>query len=238
MNILERLRSRMIERTGSNADILAAAARRTAAGENVDHAAVESALEMSGQTVEDFEDMVALAQRRQEWFRSLDALPSATATATKAQSGLDAAGATFEATRLAHDVVCTRLNADATAAASRIHEAVQARGNLLLPANVFEPLSTKLADARATAAAAKTDFDATEWTLREDREAEKLEQNWIEHKKAAGDNQYSSGEGHELLLKRVQRRIAGHLETLELQRLRLSVAKQTLADIEAQVLKT
>ena len=120
----------------------------------------------------------------------------------------------------------------------RIHEAVQARGNLLLPANVFEPLATKLADARATAAAAKTDFEATEWTLREDREAEKSEQNWIEHKKAAGDNQYSSGEGHELHLKRVQRRIAGHLETLELQRLRLSVAKQTLADIEAQVLKT
>lgn len=147
MKILELLRGRLAERHTNNADTIAAAARKTAAGETVDHLALENALVEERLGVEDFVALVTQAERRQSWRAAVDKLPAATARAAKATGTIAKERAAFEAVHAAWVVRGTELEAELEAAETLVRAGEEARAKLSNPANVPGAVGERLAEA-------------------------------------------------------------------------------------------
>ena len=212
VGILETLRSRMVQRRETNAESLAAAARRIAAGETVDAASVETALVAEGRSVDDFEAMCELARRRQTWHAARDKGPAAIIQRDKLNAELNDARELFERSRLAWVEKSGRLSSQLSAVVSIVQASDDATDRLTNPANVPGVLAERL---RAADAGHVKALDALETVRRELREARarvKNETDWCEHKKQFNSNTHMSTLGdHQKALARAERRV-GELE--------------------------
>jgi len=205
--ILEMLRTRMTARKESNAETLVAAARRIAAGENVDPTAVESALVAEGKSVDDFESMCELARRRQAWHAARDKGPAAISERDKLTAELESAHAAFEKVHAQWAGKSRRLSQQIDAAIAIVQAANDATDKLTAPANISGPLADRIRNADAEHAEALQTVDAIRRELREAKSRVKDETEWCAHKAAYG-NGPSSLEEHQRLLKRAERRVA------------------------------
>ena len=149
MKVLDLLRGRKVERHTNNADAIAAAARKTAANESVDHLALEHAMVEEGLSVEDFATLVGQAERRQSWRAAMDKLPAATARAAKANATIEKERAAFEAVRDAWFQRANELDAELSAAETIVRAGNDAREQLSTPANVPGVVGERLAEAAA-----------------------------------------------------------------------------------------
>lgn len=149
MKVLDLLRGRKAERHTNNADAIAAAARKTAANESVDHLALEHAMAEQGLSVEDFAALVGQAERRQSWRAAMDKLPAATARAAKANATIEKERTAFEAVRDAWFQRANELDAELSAAETLVRAANDAREQLSTPANVPGVVGERLAEAAA-----------------------------------------------------------------------------------------
>jgi hypothetical protein len=205
--ILEMLRTRMTARKESNAETLVAAARRIAAGENVDPTAVESALVAEGKSVDDFELMCELARRRQTWHAARDKGALAISERDKLTAELESAHAAFEKVHAQWAGKSRRLSQQIDAAIAIVQAANDATDKLTAPANISGPLADRIRNADAEHAEALQTVDAIRRELREAKSRVKDETEWCAHKAAYG-NGPSSLEEHQRLLKRAERRVA------------------------------
>jgi len=234
--ILEMLRTRMTARKESNAETLVAAARRIAAGENVDPTAVESALVAEGKSVDDFETMCELARRRQAWHAARDKGPAAISERDKLTAELESAHAAFEKVHAQWAEKSRRLSQQIDAAIAIVQAANDATDKLTAPANISGPLADRLRNADAAHSEALQAVDAIRRELREARSRVKDEGEWCAHKAAYG-NGPSSLEEHQRLLKRAERRVAELEAALPPAEKAVAVALKTLDDRRAAALK-
>jgi hypothetical protein len=154
MKVLDLLRGRQAERHTNNADAIAAAARKTAAGETVDHLALEHAMVEEGLSVEDFAALVGQAERRQSWRAAMDKLPAATARVAKTNATIERERVAFEAVRDAWFQRANELDAELAAAEPLVRAGNEAREKLSNPANVPGVVGERLAEALADQAEA------------------------------------------------------------------------------------
>ena len=233
--ILEMLRSRMTARRETNAETLVAAARRIAAGENVDPTAVESALVAEGKSVDDFEAAVELARRRLTWHAARDKGPAAISDRDKLTAELDAAHAAFEKVQTAWIEKSRRLSQQIDAAIAIVQAANDATDKLTAPANISGPLADRLRKADEDHAEALQMVDAIRRELREAKSRAKDEGEWVAHK-TAYNNGVSSLEEHQRLLKRAERRVAELEAALPPAEKAVAAALKTLQDRRAAAL--
>ena len=234
--ILEMLRTRMTARRETNAETLVAAARRIAAGENVDPTAVEAALVAEGATVDDFESMCDLARRRLTWHAARDKGPSAISERDKLTAELESAHAAFEKVHAQWAEKSRRLSQQIDAAIAIVQAANDATDKLTAPSHISGPLADRLRKADEDHAEALQTVDAIRRELREAKSRVKDETEWCAHKAAYG-NGASSLEEHQRLLKRAERRLAELEAALPPAEKAVAVALKTLDDRRAAALK-
>ena len=234
--ILEMLRTRMTARRETNAETLVAAARRIAAGDNVDPTAVESALVAEGKSVDEFEAAVELARRRLSWHAARDKGPAAISERDKLTAELESAHAAFEKVQTAWIEKSRRLSQQIDAAISIVQAADDAAGKLTNPANISGPLADRLRKADADHTEALQNVDAIRRELREAKSRAKDEVEWVAHK-AAYNNGVSSLEEHQRLLKRAERRVAELEAALPPAEKAVAAAFKTLEERRAAALK-
>jgi hypothetical protein len=209
MSILETLRARFAERARTADETLTDAARRVAAGESVDMAAVESALTALQKSVGDFEAMIELARRRQGWYSAMNGLAAATARKSKAMAAAAAERAAFERVAEAWQARGRELDAEIEAADKVIQAASTARENLTNHRNVPGQLGEKLADAQTALEKATAATNRLRRAALEAANESKSERGFAEHKRTynistpAGD-----ADDHERKAKRLERRAA------------------------------
>jgi hypothetical protein len=236
--ILEALRMRMVQRRETNAESLAAAARRIAAGETVDAASVESALVAEGRSVDDFEALVELARRRQLWHAARDKGPAATRERDKLQSELDAAKEAFEKSRLAWVERSGSLAARIRAFDVVVQAADDATAKLTDPANIPGITAERIRTADAAHVEAMDAVETIRRELREARSRVKTETEWVQHKKDFGNNTHlSTLDDHKRALARAERRVSELEAALPPAEAAVAAALKTLDDRRAAALK-
>lgn len=209
MSVLELLRGRMAARKNTADETLAAAAKRLAAGESIDHGAVETALVETRQTVDDFEAMVSVATRRREFRAAMDKGPAATTKLEKIQSTAANERAQFEKIQTAWLQRAAELDEQIRTAESIVGRARDAREELVKPANVPEPLRTRLVEAHAALGEAHTTRERLEREMREVRDRLKQRSELANHyRELNATGQFGTAEDYETLAKRCQRRLA------------------------------
>jgi hypothetical protein len=223
--ILEALRMRMVQRRETNAESLAAAARRIAAGETVDAASVESAL-------------VELARRRQLWHAARDKGPAATRERDKLQSELDAAKDAFEKSRLAWVERSGSLAARIRTFDVVIQTADDATAKLTDPANIPGIMAERIRTADAAHVEAMDAVETIRRELREARSRVKTETEWVQHKKDFGNNTHlSTLDDHKRALARAERRVSELEAALPPAEAAVAAALKTLDERRAAALK-
>jgi chromosome segregation ATPase len=235
--ILEMLRTRMTARKESNAETLVAAARRVAAGENVDPTAVESALVAEGKSVDDFESMCELARRRQTWHAARDKGPAAISDRDKLTAELESAHAAFEKVHAQWAEKSRRLSQQIDAAIAIVQAANDATDKLTAPANISGPLADRIRKADEDHAEALQTVDAIRRELREAKSRVKDESEWVSHKKQFNDQRLSTLDEHERSLKRAERRVAELEAALPPAEKAVAAALKTLNERRAAALK-
>jgi hypothetical protein len=236
--ILEALRMRMVQRRETNAESLAAAARRIAAGETVDAASVESALVAEGRSVDDFEALVELARRRQLWHAARDKGPAATRERDKLQSELDAAKEAFEKSRLAWVERSGSLAARIRAFDVVVQAADDATAKLTDPANIPGITAERIRTADAAHVEAMDAVETIRRELREARSRVKTETEWVQHKKDFGNNTHlSTLDDHKRALARAERRVSELEAALPPAEAAVAAALKTLDERRAAALK-
>jgi hypothetical protein len=209
VGILETLRTRMVQRRETNAESLAAAARRIAAGETVDAASVENALIAEGRSVDDFEAMCELARRRQTWHAARDKGPAAIIQRDKLARELDDAREAYERTRLAWVEKSGQLSRQIDAAISVVSTADDATARLTAPDNVPGVLAERIRAADAEHVEALETLETVRRELKEARARVKDETSWCEHKQAFNNNTHlSTLDDHKRALARAERRVS------------------------------
>ena len=235
--ILEMLRSRMTARRETNAETLVAAARRIAAGDNVDPTAVESALVAEGKSVDEFEAAVELARRRLAWHAARDKGSAAIIQRDKLTTELDAASDAFEKVQSQWADKSRRLAQQIDAAIAIVQAANDANEKLTSPANVPGVLAERLKTADVEHTEALQTVDTIRRELREAKSRVKDESEWVSHKKQFNDQRLSTLDEHERSLKRWERRVAELEAALPPAEKAVAAALKTLQDRQAAALK-
>lgn len=179
MTVVELIAGRLQKRRQNNLDVLADAARATAAGKGLDESAVETALVETQQTADDFAGLVEIAKRRRDAALSLEQLPSATTRRDKARAAIETETKRFEEVLRLHREKVAALSADERAAEKLVEQGREARGLLLDVANVFEPLRSELIEAAEREHAADCEVGRINRELREHREAARDAEGWL-----------------------------------------------------------
>jgi hypothetical protein len=239
MNLLEALSARMNARRTNANDVLVAAARRLAAGESADDAAVERALVETGTSLDAFRELVELCQRRREWYVSMDRGPAAAARVAKANATLEREAAAFQAT---HDAWMERrrqLSADLDDAERIVAAARAARDELLRPDNVPGDLANRLREAHDGVVAAACEVERLNNDRRHWVEQEKTQRGWAEEKRRLNKSTpQGDAEDHARAADRAARRVADIDAQLPAARDAAEAAEKHLAATEAAALKT
>jgi hypothetical protein len=236
--IFEALAGRMAARKRTHTETLVAAARRLATGESVDDAAVAEALEASGQTLDDFQALAELCQRRRTWYVEMDRGPAAVARRDKATATLEREKAAFEQIQNAWFARAGVLEGEIAAAGKVADAARAARGNLVHWDHVPGELAGQIHEAHEAVAAAHGVVATLERERRQQTEREKSERDWAEHKRTlnlatpAGD-----AADHERAAKRAARRLAEIEKELPAARQAVEAAEAELRRLEAAALK-
>lgn len=165
--VLDAIRDRETRTRADALDTIAAAAKATVAGKEVDADAVAAALATLDQTSTDFERAVVRARNRAEWLNSIAKLPAAKSKLAKTQATLDAEADRFIAVRDAWAERATLLEAEINAADAVIREGDTARDRLLDPINVPGGLGLRYGAAVKAAREAHIAAGAAEAALRE-----------------------------------------------------------------------
>lgn len=237
VGILETLRGRMAARRESNAETLAAAARRIAAGESVDTGNVEAALVQENKSVDDFEALCELARRRQVWHATRDKGPAAIVQRDKLTTELEAERQRFEAARLAWVAASEKLNAKLSAAVNTVSASNDATDNLTHPKNIPGPLGDKMAAALDAHTDAMSAAENARRALKDARDRVKGEAEWVAHKQTYNDQRYSSLADHQAALARWQRRLPELETAVKEADAAVTAAEKTLAELRAAALK-
>ena len=235
--ILEMLRSRMAARAESNAEVLVAAARRIAAGESVDTAAVETALVAEGKSVDAFEAMCELARRRQAWHAARDRGPAAIVQRDKLTRELDAARNEYEKLRLRWVETSGQLGQQIDALIAVVSASDDATAKLTAPENVPGVLAERIRAADADHTAALQNAEAVRRDLKEARSRVKDEAEWVVHKKQFNDQRASTLDDHERALARWERRVKELEAALPPAERAVAAALKTLQERRAAALK-
>lgn len=236
--IFERLAGRMAARKRTNAETLLAAARRLANGESMDDATVAEALDNAGQTLEHFQTLVDLCQRRRAWYVAMDRGPAAIAKRDKATVVLEREAATFEETRQVWVQRAHVLEAEVSAAAQVADAAREARSSLLHWDNVPGDLAGQIHEAHESVAVANQALATLEREQRQQRETEKSQSDWAEQKRTLNQSTpYGGAEDHERLAKRATRRLAEIETEMAAARKAVEAAEAELRRLEAAALK-
>jgi hypothetical protein len=209
MSIFEALAERMATRKRSTDETLLAAARRAAAGESVDDAAVDDALASSGRTVDDFRELVELCQRRRGWYAALDRGPAANATLDKLNATAAKERAAFEKVRAAWVSRATELDEQIKAAERITTAANDARGKLVDPGHVPGDLAARIREAHTAVVDTASTVERIKRERRDAAERAKSQREWADHKRGlnlstpAGD-----ADDHERAAARAAKRVA------------------------------
>jgi len=239
MKVLDLLRSRARERQVGAAEVLAAAANRAAAGESVDHEAVDRALVDCGKTVDDFAAMCDMAARRRNWRATLDRAPQAEAKLAKARAAAEKERAAFEATHAAWMKRGSELDAEIASATAVVTAARDAREELVKPANVPEPLRSKLAEATTVRDAATERVANINRELRDARDREKTQREWADHKRSLNISTHvGDADDHDRAAKRAAKRAAELLEELKAAQAEEETAAAEVRSLEAAAIKS
>lgn len=208
MQVLEMLRSRFNERKTNATETLANAAKKLAAGETVDHAAIENAIVETGTTVDDFEHMVELARRRHGWRSTYEKGTAANTRLEKANATAERERGQFEQIKTAWLERAAELDAEIRAAQKVVDAAAAARTDLTRPQNVPGPVGQQLVDAHRALSEASGRVSDVARQLKEQRELEKSQREWADHKRTLNQsNEHGSADDHEARANRAARRI-------------------------------
>lgn len=134
--LLDVLRSRARQRELNALDLIVEAARAAASGATYDLAAVEKALQTQGMTLNDFEAAVGKARQRALWLSQFDRLNAATGRVAKLKTAIDAEEERFTQQRLAAAEKVKNLQAELDVYQAACDAGIEARAQLLNPANV------------------------------------------------------------------------------------------------------
>jgi chromosome segregation ATPase len=207
LTVLEALRERMATRRRTHNETLLAAARRAAAGESVDDAAVDAALWSTGKDVDEFRRLVELCQRRRDWYAAMDRGPAAKATLDKLKATMDRERAAFEQAAAAWRVRATELESQISAATTTVAMATDARNQLVAPDNVPGELAARISEAQELANATADAVEQNRRERRERAEAAKTQREWAQEKRDAGHGPVGVDE-HERAATRAEKRVA------------------------------
>jgi hypothetical protein len=241
--LLDALRGRIKAKTGTAAEVVAAAARDAAAGANVDLDGLQQALFELHQDDAYFGAAVELAERRRDARRRLDGLAAAKAKASKLQQQIDAEAARFDEIRKQHHEKLNSLNAQRVAAARAAEMGQEAKNFLLdvehLPA---VPLADEYREAVQAQEDARVAVSRIGTELREHNEKVKSEEGWVAQIKAtlaedhrADSDMPSKLENHELFLTRALRRQKETKQMLAEAEATLTAAEKRTAGLMARV---
>jgi len=228
--ILEALAARMSARKTSANDVLVGAARRLAAGESADDAAIERAMLEANMSLADFRALVELAQRRREWYAALDRGPAAVAKRDKVLAVIERERAQFEQIRNQWIARANELDAEHNAADKLAEAARDARGKLVHPDNVPGTLADAIREAHDNVATTAGEVERIRRDMRDNAEREKSQREWADQKRRlnqvtpAGD-----ANDHERMADRAARRLkelAAELPAAE------AAAAKAVADLE------
>jgi hypothetical protein len=209
MSIFEALAERMATRKRSTDETLLAAARRAAAGESVDDAAVDAAMASSGKSVDDFRELVELCQRRRGWYASMDRGPAANATLGKLQAAATRERAAFEQVRDAWLSRAAELDEQIKNAERITTAAHDARGQLVDPANVPGDLAARIREAHDAVVDAASTVERIKRERRDAAEREKSQREWTEHKRGLNiSTPAGNADDHERAAARAAKRLA------------------------------
>ena len=231
MKILELLRGRMAERTANNADIIAAAARKTAGGETVDHVALERAMFEERLTLDAFADLVRQAEQRQRWRAAMDRLPAATARRQKATAAIEKERAAFEAVHAAWMERAGELDAEFAAADAIVRAGEEARAQLTRPENVPGAVGEQLAAAVAELEEAERRVEGV------GREQREWQQTLATRERMAADGQGLAAADNARLAKQAERRVAELAAELVTAQEAAAAAKKTVESLGEKSLK-
>jgi uncharacterized protein (DUF1778 family) len=238
MSVLELLRGRMAARKTTADETLAAAAKRLAAGESIDHGAVETALVETRQTVDEFETMVATANRRRELRAALDKGPAANTKLEKLQTTAAHERAQFEKIQTAWFERAAELDGQIRAAETIVGRARDAREELVKPASVPEPVRTRLVEAHAALEEAHTKRSALEHEVKEVRDRLKQRNEFADHYRELNTaGLHGTAEDYETLAKRCERRLAELQPELDEALAAVADAEKELAAAESVAVK-
>lgn len=234
MTVLDLLRGRVADRQTSHDETLAAAARRVAADESVNHDAVDAALAATGRTVDDFAGMVELARRRQRWRATVERGTAAQLRLDKATATAERERAQFEKTRDAWLVRARELEAELSAARRLVEAADQAAEELRRPENVPEPARKLVVDATNTHATARERVATLERERKTATEGLRHHEYWRDHhRKLNTSGPSGDAADHERFAVRAQRRVKELDGELVIARADLEDAERRLADATA-----
>lgn len=208
MDVLSLLRNRFAERTRNAAEVVSAAARKVAAGQSVDHAALEAAMVATNTSVDAFATLVELHTTRAGWRADYEKLKDATAKRDKANATIEREDAAFIEYQQKHQAKMAKLQAEYREAAKVVERGELARRELATVANVPDPAAQSLRDAHEALATASGAVSSANRAIREANEGIKREEEWIEHKDKTGDNHMSSKADHERSLRHWKRQLA------------------------------
>ena len=237
MNVLDLLRTRQTGRRMDAADVLADAAAAAAAGKTVDHGAVETALRETGQTLDQFEQLVRCATRREAWRKDAAKLDDARRKLAKAEATAAKERQQFDQVRDAWVVRARQLDNEIAAARKQVERGDLARGQLLDPDNALGGAGERLKAAqvaRDEAAAAES----------EARKAVQIEQDHMDrHQRFAdqkaqfGGTEHGDAEHHLRMKRQAANRQKAAKQEHVLAVAALDTAEQELAKAEQEALK-
>lgn len=227
MSVMELLRSRFAERQVNHTEFLANAAKAVAAGQTVDHVAVENAMQECGMSLDEFERSVGVARNRQHWHMQADKLSAATKALAKISSTIEKERGEFEAAHRQWMQRAAELDAEERQARRAVELATEARDKLIQADNNIGPVAARLREAQAAFDEANASHGEAAKAVRLEREKISYEDSWIEQK-AAVNAEGLSAEDHRRFKARAERRLAENTAALQMAERDLAAATKEL----------
>lgn len=251
--LLDRLRDRQQQRTGSALDRLAQQARHAAAGQPVNDADVDAALHELQKPVEFFAELVEIADRRRTAGLALEKLGTATTKQRRIDDAIASETHKYEEFRKAYLGRMAALERDKAEVDATIRKANEGRGALLDPANVIGSIHARYVEALAERDASSEVVAGLARELKKQRDRLAEEDRWIESiRRLHGDTLAPPTifgrpesttlarelEPHELAKSRAQRRIDELTPQLREAEERADRAARAAAAVEVEALKS
>ena len=238
MSIFDTLSERLASRARTHEDELLRAARRAAAGESINDQVVADTLVATGQSIEDFRELVDVCQRRNRWLAEFNRGASAQATMDKLTKTAERERAEFERVQQAWFARAADLDAQLAAAQSTVQRARAARDELVAARNVPGALADQIREAHDTVAATGSEVERIKRERRDAAEREKSQRNWAEQKRRLNQRTPAGGpDDHERAADRAAKRVAELTDELPAAERAAAAAEKELARLESLALK-